>query len=49
MGLRANFREISKQGLRPFIVVALSESRIACLMPAWWLVPACTLFSGRNA
>src|SRR6202046_4248946 len=30
-GLRTNFREMSKQGLRPFIVGALGEILIACL------------------
>jgi uncharacterized integral membrane protein (TIGR00698 family) len=31
VGLRTNFREMSKQGLRPFIVGALGEVLIACL------------------
>lgn len=31
VGLRTNFREMSKQGLRPFIVGALGEILIACL------------------
>src|SRR5580700_5188169 len=31
VGLRTNFRDMSKQGLRPFIVGALGEILIACL------------------
>ncbi|MGA8437199.1 MAG: hypothetical protein WB762_10275 [Candidatus Sulfotelmatobacter sp.] len=31
VGLRTNFREMSNQGLRPFIVGALGKSLIACL------------------
>lgn len=31
VGLRTNFRDMSKQGLRPFIVGALGETLIACL------------------
>jgi len=31
VGLRTNFREMSKQGLRPFIVGAIGEVLIACL------------------
>jgi uncharacterized integral membrane protein (TIGR00698 family) len=31
VGLRTNFREMSKQGMRPFIVGALGEVLIACL------------------
>lgn len=31
VGLRTNFRDMSKQGLRPFIVRALGEILIACL------------------
>jgi uncharacterized integral membrane protein (TIGR00698 family) len=31
VGLRTNFREMSKQGLRPFIVGAVGEVLIACL------------------
>jgi uncharacterized membrane protein YadS len=31
VGLRTNFRSMSKQGLRPFIVGALGEILIACL------------------
>ncbi len=31
VGLRTNFREMSKQGLRPFVVGALGEILIACL------------------
>jgi uncharacterized integral membrane protein (TIGR00698 family) len=31
VGLRTNFREMSKQGLRPFVVGALGEVLIACL------------------
>jgi uncharacterized integral membrane protein (TIGR00698 family) len=31
VGLRTNFRDISRQGLRPFIVGALGEVLIACL------------------
>ncbi len=31
VGLRTNFRDMSKQGLRPFIVGALGEVLIACL------------------
>ncbi len=31
VGLRTNFREMSKQGLRPFIVGAVGEILIACL------------------
>jgi uncharacterized membrane protein YadS len=31
VGLRTNFREMSKQGLRPFIVGALGEVLIAVL------------------
>jgi uncharacterized membrane protein YadS len=31
VGLRTNFREMSQQGLRPFIVGALGEVLIACL------------------
>jgi len=31
VGLRTNFRDMSKQGLRPFVVGALGEILIACL------------------
>jgi uncharacterized membrane protein YadS len=31
VGLRTNFRQMSKQGLRPFVVGALGEVLIACL------------------
>ena len=31
VGLRTNFRDMSRQGLRPFIVGALGEILIACL------------------